>query len=169
MITTCSPRNFDLVRSYGADQIFDYNSDTCAKDIRAATKNTLRYILDPFSDVRSVSISQEAMGRTGGRYCGLEEYQQQLFTRRTVKHELVMGGAISGKGVQLPEPYGIAPNPEIGNWARDWYHVVQSLIDDGQLKPTPVEILPGGLEGVIEGLDKLKSGRVSGKKLVVPL
>lgn len=167
MITTCSPRNFDLVRSYGADLVFDYNSVTCAKEIRNATKNALRYTLDPFSDMRSVSICQEALGRTGGRYCGLEQYQEQLFSRRTVKHELVMGGAISGKGVQLPEPYGVAPNAEIGNWARNWYKVVQVLINEGKIRPVPVEILPGGIDAVIGGLGILKSGQVSGKKLVI--
>ena len=169
VITTCSPRNFELVRSYGADLAFDYHSATCAKDIRAATKNALRYVLDPFSDVRSVSICQEAFGRTGGRYCGLEQYQEQLFTRKTVKHELVMGGAISGKGVQLPDPYGVPPNPEIGLWARSWYGVVQRLIDESKIKPTPVETLSGGLDAVIPGLDRLRNGYVSGKKLVVPL
>jgi hypothetical protein len=80
-----------------------------------------------------------------------------------------MGGAISGKGVQLPEPYGVAPNPEIGDWARSWYQVVQVLMNEGRIRPTPVEILPGGLDAVIEGLGILKSGRVSGKKLVVIL
>lgn len=28
VLTTCSPRNFELVRSYGADVCFDYNSPT---------------------------------------------------------------------------------------------------------------------------------------------
>ncbi|KAJ5598969.1 Enoyl reductase [Penicillium hetheringtonii] len=169
VITTCSPRNFELVRSYGADLVFDYHSTTCAKDIRAATKNTLRYVLDPFSDVRSVTICQEAFGRTGGRYCGLEQYQEQLFTRKTVKHELIMGGAISGNGVKLPDPYGVLPNPEIGLWARNWYRAVQRLIGEGKIKPSPVEILSGGLDAVIPGLDRLKNGNVSGKKLAVPL
>ncbi|KAF7715053.1 Uncharacterized protein PECH_003523 [Penicillium ucsense] len=53
VITTCSPSNFDLVRSYGADLVFDYKSETCAKDIRTATKNTLRYALDPFAEAKT--------------------------------------------------------------------------------------------------------------------
>ncbi|KAJ5646369.1 Polyketide synthaseenoylreductase [Penicillium lividum] len=169
VITTCSPHNFDLVRQYGADLVFDYKSPTCAKDIRDASKNTLRYVLDPFSEVKTLRICQEAMGRTGGRYCALEQYQDDLFTRKTIKHELVMGGAISGEGVKLPEPYGIPPRPEIGEWARGWYQSVQQLITAGKLSPAPVEIIPGRFEGVLGGLDTLKAGKVSGKKLIVAI
>lgn len=86
-----------------------------------------------------------------------------------MKHELVMGSAISGKGVQLPKPYGVPPNPDIGEWAPGWYRLVQTLIDEGKLRPSPVEIICGGLDGVIGGLDILKKGEVSGKKLVVLL
>ncbi|KAJ5758979.1 Polyketide synthase enoylreductase [Penicillium odoratum] len=169
VITTCSPHNFDLVCQYGADLVFDYKLPTCAKDIRDATKNTLRYVLDPFSEVKTLRICQEAMGRTGGRYCALEQYQDDLFTRKTIKHELVMGGAISGEGVKLPEPYGISPRPEIGEWARGWYQSVQQLIIAGKLSPAPVEIIPGRFEGVLGGLDTLKAGKVSGKKLIVAI
>ncbi|CAG8015163.1 unnamed protein product [Penicillium olsonii] len=169
VITTCSPHNSDLVRSYGADLVFDYNSPTCAEDIRAATKNVLRFVLDPFAEAKTVRLCHAAIGRTGGRYCALEQYQESLCTRKTVKHELVMGGAISGQGVQLPEPYGIAPRPEIGVWARTWYRKVQELIDEGKIRPCPMQVLTGRFEGILKGLDLLRNGQVSGKKLVVPM
>lgn len=149
--------------------MFDYNSETCAQDIRAATKNTLRYALDPFAEAKTVRLCQEAIGRTGGRYCALEQYQEHLCTRKTVKNDLVMGGAISGNGVQLPEPYGIPPRPEIGTWARSWYKTIQHLIDDNKLKPSPVKLVPGHFEGILKGLKMLKEGIVSGQKLVVLL
>lgn len=61
------------------------------------------------------------------------------------------------------------PRPEIGTWARSWYKTVQRLIDDGKLKPSPVRLLPGRFEGIIEGLKMLKEGTISGQKLVVLL
>ncbi|KAJ5920003.1 hypothetical protein N7516_010861 [Penicillium verrucosum] len=169
VITTCSPHNHDLVKSYGADLVFDYNSPTCAEDIRAATKNTLRYALDPFAEAKTLRICYAAIGRTGGRYCALEQYQEGLCSRKVIKHELVMGGAISGRGVELPDPYGIPPRPEIGIWARSWYAELQKLIDNGKLKACPIKIIPGKFEGILEGLDMLRNGKVSGKKLVVPM
>ncbi|KAJ5287936.1 Polyketide synthase enoylreductase [Penicillium angulare] len=169
VITTCSSRNFDLVRSYGADLMFDYKSPTCAEDIRAATKNHLRYVLDPFADMKAVRLCQEIIGRTGGRYCALEEYQEDLLTRKVIKHELVMGGAISGNGVELPEPYGSPARPEIGEWARPWYRSIQELIMTAKIRPTPIEIIPGRFDGILNGLEMLKHGSVSGKKLVVSM
>lgn len=114
-------------------------------------------------------LCQEAIGRTGGKYCALEQYQEHLCTRKTIKNDLVMGGAISGNGVHLPEPYRIPPRPEIGTWARSWYKTVQHLIDEGKLRPSPVRLLPGRFQGIIEGLEMLKEGIVSGQKLVVLL
>lgn len=169
VVTTCSPKNFDLVKSYGADVVFDYNSPTCAKDIKSATNNALRYVLDPFGEAKTLGVCHEAIGRTGGRYCSLEQYQENLCSRRTVKHELVMGSAIGGRGVELPEPYGIPPRPEIGEWAIPWYRSVQALIDTGKLKPCPVKMIPGKFEGILEGLELMRKGRVSGTKLIVSL
>lgn len=129
----------------------------------------LRFVLDPFGEAKTVRLCHAAIGRTGGRYCALEQYQESLCSRKTVKHELVMGGAISGRGVELPDPYRIPPRPEIGTWARAWYKKVQELIDDGKLKPCPMQVISGRFEGILEGLDMLRKGTVSGKKLVVPM
>lgn len=126
-------------------------------------------MLDPFGEARTLRLCYDAIGRTGGRYCALEQYQENLCSRKTVKHELVMGGAISGRGVELPEPYGIPPQPEIGVWAQKWYQTIQRLVDAGRMKPCPVEMIPGRFEGILQGLDMLKTGKVSGKKLIVSL
>lgn len=38
VFTTCSPRNFELVKKLGASQVFDYNSETVVKDLVHAFK-----------------------------------------------------------------------------------------------------------------------------------
>ena len=35
-----------------------------------------------------------------------------------------------------------------------------------KLQPNPVEVLPNGLAGIPEGLERIKANKVSGKKLV---
>lgn len=168
VVTTCSPHNFSLVKHYGADAVFDYRSRTCAADIRSYTKNKLRRVIDPFGEAATTSLCYEAIGRAGGIYCSLETYQQSLCTRRTVKHSLVMGPAILGRGVLLPEPYGVPPDPELHEWSKKFFRSLQVLIDDNKIKPLPMEKLqPGGFQTVIAGLEILKSKKVSGKKLVV--
>ena len=34
-------------------------------------------------------------------------------------------------------------------------------------QPNPVEVVPGGLNGIVPGLDRLRNNLVSGKKLIV--
>ena len=166
--TTCSPHNFALVKKYGADAVFDYRSPTCAADIRAHTRNRLRRVIDPFGEVATTALCHEAIGRAGGAYCALEQYEETLCTRRTVRHQLVMGPAILGRGVLLPEPYGAAPDPELHEWSKGFYRGLQGLIDGGRLKPLPVRVLePAGFETVLDGLEMLKGKQVSGSKLVV--
>ncbi|TBU56742.1 GroES-like protein [Dichomitus squalens] len=41
------------------------------------------------------------------------------------------------------------------------------LLETGDIKPNRVEVLPGGLNGVVGGLERLKANQVSGVKLVV--
>lgn len=67
VITTCSPRNFDLVRSYGAAICFDYNSPSCGPDIRAFTNNALDYALDCITEESTMKICYQALGRCGGK------------------------------------------------------------------------------------------------------
>ncbi|KAL9130833.1 MAG: hypothetical protein Q9217_001085 [Psora testacea] len=66
VITTCSPRNFDLVRSYCADTCFDYNSPTCGADIRAFTDNALEYALDCITEEITVKISTKRLAAVVG-------------------------------------------------------------------------------------------------------
>ncbi|CAI4215816.1 unnamed protein product [Parascedosporium putredinis] len=170
VVTTCSPHNFDLVKKYGADAVFDYHSPTCAADIKAYTRNRLKRVIDPFGEAATTSLCYEAIGRAGGTYCALEQYQESLCTRQTVHHQLVMGPAILGRGVLLPEPYGIAPDPELHEWSKRFYRSLQTLIQDGTLKPLPIRVLePAGFDTVLSGLEILKAKQVSGSKLVVPV
>ena len=46
VVTTVSPRNFDLVRSLGASAIFDYHAPDVVAQIKAATGDSLKKALD---------------------------------------------------------------------------------------------------------------------------
>ncbi|KAI9154647.1 Cytochrome P461 monooxygenase [Paramyrothecium foliicola] len=45
-IATCSPKNFDLVMSYGANNTFDYSAPDIGRTIRKQTNGKLRHALD---------------------------------------------------------------------------------------------------------------------------
>ncbi|KAI0438327.1 GroES-like protein [Xylaria telfairii] len=47
-----------------------------------------------------------------------------------------------------------------------WSRLIGRLLTDGRLKPHPFEIVPGGLHGVLTGLQKLRDGKASAIKYV---
>lgn len=166
-ITTCSPKNFELVKSYGAEIAFDYASPTCAEEIRAYTKNTLRYALDCITEAPTTKLCLAAIGRAGGIYTGLELISEDLLgLRKVVTMDWIMSITIFGDRIGLPGAYGRAANSEhrvIGKW---FFALMEELLRDGRLRPHPVRPLPGGFAGVLEGLELLRLKTVSGQKLV---
>jgi len=47
-----------------------------------------------------------------------------------------------------------------------WSRYMRRILADGRLKAHPYEVIPGGLNGVLTGLQKLKAGKASGVKYV---
>jgi NADPH:quinone reductase-like Zn-dependent oxidoreductase len=69
-IAVCSPRSFDLVKSYGADEVVDYHQgiEAAGAEIRKlAGGKGVDIGLDTISDGDSVKISQAGFGEKGGR------------------------------------------------------------------------------------------------------
>lgn len=168
-ITTCSARNFDLVKSFGASAAFDYTQDGVGPQIRTHTKGRLRHALDCITDQASVACCYAALGRPGGRYASLERCAPEWRTREAVKAEFVMMHEAFGREVVLKGEYWRAANPQANRLAVSMYRVMQDLLDGDKIRPHPAEVVGRSLEHGLEGLRTLKSGSVSGKRLVVLL
>jgi NADPH:quinone reductase-like Zn-dependent oxidoreductase len=166
-IATCSPRNFDLVRSYGASAVFDYAKPDVGATIRAHTGGRMKYAIDCISDEESVGCCFGAIQRAGGRYVSLEHVaEERLRKRRAVDSSFILAMEVFGKGVALGGAYEREPSEEKRLLAVKSFNLVQKLFDQGKLKAHPTQKLNGGLEGILDGLTLLKSGSVSGRKLV---
>lgn len=168
-IVTCSPQNFDLVRSYGAEEVFDYKSPSCAADIRAYTKNSLKYVLDCISVPETMKFSYECIGRLGGRYTALEPYTEGFCTRYNVKSDWVFAACALGAPCHWKPPFRRDADPEARESAFEWLGTMQKLLDEGRLRTHPIQKMEGGLEGILRGIEMLRNKEVSGKKLVYPI
>ncbi|KAF7182336.1 hypothetical protein CNMCM7691_001816 [Aspergillus felis] len=166
-ITTCSPRNWALAKEYGAEEVFDYHEPECAQKIKAYSRNTLRYVLDPFTDAKSIALCCGAMGRAGGRYACLEMHPEYLLEKRTLKVGFVMGPALLGHRLELDYGYEREADLEMRQFGVRWYRSIQWLLDHGRLRPHPLRVLPGRFDAILQGIEMLKSKSVSGEKLVV--
>ncbi|EFR01004.1 hypothetical protein MGYG_04006 [Nannizzia gypsea CBS 118893] len=167
VITTCSPANFDLVRSRGAEEVFNYHSDECAQDIKKHTRNGLSYVVDCISTLDSMTLCYEVIGRLGGTYVALEPPSVTVMkSRPTIKADWIFQPSLFGKKVGWEEPYARAEDPELCQFGQEIYHRAQDLINDGRLKPHPAAVKDGGIPAVVEGFEILKAGSISGEKLV---
>ncbi|KAB8238393.1 zinc-binding alcohol dehydrogenase family protein [Aspergillus alliaceus] len=166
VITTCSPRNFDLVRSYGADDCFDYRSPTCGADIRASTGNALEYALDCITEESTMKICYQALGRCGGKYVGLEPYPETADSRRTVAPDWILATWMRGLPISWPEPFGTQGKPEAREFARNFFPYIHPLFSAGQLKTHPIREEPDGFEGLLDGVALIRKGQINGQKLV---
>ncbi|GAW18779.1 hypothetical protein ANO14919_082610 [Xylariales sp. No.14919] len=167
VVTTCSPHNFQLVETLGAEKAFDYKSPACAQDIRNYTSDKLKYVIDIIAEARTLKLCYAAIGRAGGRYVGFELIPGELASlRKTIKASWVLGIRMTGAEIALGKGYGHPASPELYEWGRDLSRRVGEWVRDGKIKAHPRVIHPEGLDGIIEGIEKLRRREVSGTKLV---
>jgi len=55
VISSSSPKNFDLVKSFGASDVFDYKDPDLVKHVQNAAKKPISYIYDSIGDPQALS------------------------------------------------------------------------------------------------------------------
>ncbi|KAJ9156581.1 alcohol dehydrogenase [Pleurostoma richardsiae] len=172
VIATASPRNFDYVKSLGADVVFDYNSETCAEDIKGHTQGRLKHVFDCISKNKSTEISVRAMSDDGGVYSSLlpvpEDKVKSLNDK--VANKFTLAYSATGESFEFG-PQTFEANPADFEFSKRFWAVSEKLLRDGKIKPHRLSVNEGGsgLTGVLKGLQAVREGKVSGKKLVYTL
>ncbi len=82
VVTTASPKNFDLVKGLGADEVFDYRDEDVVEKIRVATGNALDIAFDTVSEGKTPAQVTGAIGDKGGKVATILRYESP---RPTVK------------------------------------------------------------------------------------
>ena len=152
MITTTSPRNFDLVKSLGADAVFDYNEGPAVgKKIREYTDNKLHHVFDCISTDSSVAIVAEAFSSDSSpenHYSGL--LKQESFPRPGVnfRHTLMY--------TSFGETFFKGPNEYKANaadyeFAKKFWALAEKLIAEKKVKTHPSEVRQGSLNDIFDG------------------
>ncbi|RFU24289.1 hypothetical protein B7463_g12047, partial [Scytalidium lignicola] len=170
-IATSSPRNFELVRRFGAEKVFDYNSPECADEIRGYTRNTLAYALDCIATAETTQLCYGAIGRAGGRYATVEPFREAITSQRplTIVPSWLLAVTVFGRKVALDGEYGRDASPGDHDFAIKLTAQVQALLDQGKIGTHPIKVMSGGWDGVIEGVDTIRLQEMSGQKLVYPV
>ncbi|EHK41521.1 uncharacterized protein TrAtP1_005021 [Trichoderma atroviride] len=168
VITTASPRNFDYLKSLGADAVFDYNSPTVVGDIIAAAGGELALVWDCISEGESYKIGAASISPKGGKLgvllpVNLDEVHA---INPNIETAVTMAYSVFGK----PFSRGLSSegSPEDNEFAKKFRDVAEPLLREGKLKAPRIEVNRGGsgLEGVLVGLEELRQGKVSASKLI---
>lgn len=162
VLTTCSPRNFDFVKSLGADAVFDYKIPGAAEEIRLLTGDRLKMVLDTISVESSAKFCADAISTEGGDYFALLPIASP---RVDVNTRVVLGVSIFGEDFKLGENLFPAV-PEDRDFVASWLPLAEEFLASGKVKVHPTSVREGGLDGVLVGLDMLRKDLVSGQKLV---
>ncbi|KKA30137.1 hypothetical protein TD95_001996 [Thielaviopsis punctulata] len=171
VITTCSPSNFNLVKSLGADHIFDYNDASSAASVRTLTGNKLMYAWDCISLPETGRFCANAVSTEGAKYSALLPHAGEAAKEINPKLETFMTLYYVAFNEPVKFYADIPASPESFEFARKFWDISAKLLAEGTIKTTPIAVNVGGsgLEGVLAGLEELKNGKVSGKKLVYVL
>lgn len=162
MITTASPKHFELLQNRGADVVLDYRMLDVGERINQYTNNSLCKILDCVSTDSTAAQCAKAFGSLGGIYCNLLGVQ---CARPDVKSVFFLGYSISGESY-IFESDKYNAQPEFLAFGKQYLDVVEKLWEKGLFKVHPQWKRAAGLNGIIDGMQAMREGRVSGAKLV---
>jgi hypothetical protein len=157
------------------DAAFDYNSPTCAADIKAFAKDNLAHVLDCIALEASVRISASAFRPAGGIYSALLNVDPEQVTaiNPNVKVNTTLAYSIFGERFILGpfEAKEVAAVPKDFEFGKKFWELSAGLLASGNVKVhrPSVNKYGAGLDGVLKGLDAMKQGKVHGEKLVFTL
>ncbi|KAL9949011.1 hypothetical protein ACHAO3_007185 [Verticillium nonalfalfae] len=170
VITTCSPRNFELARRAGATHVFDYNDPEVTAKIRSAAPD-LAHVFDTIGSATSSATACEAIDGRPGVLC-------------TVRPGKANTGNVP-QNVQVTDVFVFTafPTPHSYRGAAHWpinmpdhelsvelYDQLPTLLAEGKLVPPAVKVVGElGPETVAEAMNLNRSGKISGEKLCFKL
>ncbi|KAL2427142.1 Trans-enoyl reductase fsr4 [Exophiala dermatitidis] len=169
LLKTNTNMDANAIESDG-DVIVDYRngSDSVVSEIKAAVPKgeKLQYAFDAVSDgakstyanICKAFSSQEEQSSDHGAGDGSPRLTMVLPAAhddpdipRTVQKSLTMVSSVFG------------PDKDFGY---AWFRLLELGLKDGWFRPHPYQVVPGGLDGIEEGLKDLKDGKASATKYV---
>ena len=163
VITTCSPNNFDLVKSYGAETAFNYKDPEAVEQIQKYTNNDLRLIWDTIALQTTAEFCSKILAK-GGRYGKI--LNVDMPDRPDVKQTYSLGYTAAGEpfemmGTEFKEEV-VKPDYE---YIQKWMPIGEQLLAQKKVKAHPTKV-GKGFENILEAVDLLRNEKVSGQKMV---
>ncbi|THH06160.1 hypothetical protein EW146_g9699 [Bondarzewia mesenterica] len=165
VLTTSSPKNYALLKSLGADEVYDYHDPEVSKKIKEKTGGKLVHAVDCVSEGKTGIQISEALSEKGGVVAVILPYESP---REGVKAVFSLAHDMLGKKYEF---HGLRPWAPKDQEDADRGKKVSKFLDrvlaayGDKIKPNPTLLLPNGLASVAEGIEYMKAGKVSAQKL----
>ncbi|KAK4057707.1 Zinc-binding oxidoreductase alcohol dehydrogenase [Microbotryomycetes sp. JL221] len=167
VVATSSPKNFDLIKSFGADAVYSYADDDTPSKIGQDYPD-LALGLDTISEKGTTLQLAKSFAKGKGHIITLLPVKDDAL--KALEPETVVEGtlvySVLGDKYETPAP---SPPAEAlaadKKFIEDWSIKVADLIEQGKFKSNPLWSQSGGLDKVQEGLDMLKAGKNSAQKI----
>ncbi|CAI5758582.1 unnamed protein product [Candida verbasci] len=171
VITTASPKNFKLVKSYGADYVFDYNDPNVVDKIKEIGQNRIKFGLDIIATKQTFQNVYDTTAGTPKVYLdnldGLDKTAISVVSSRDVHFERTAGYLAIIKEKQFGDFHFEQTSEMMKNYLKWWYDELPKYIT--QIKHPKLVHLDKGFESVNDGLSMLMSNKVSAKKVVISI
>ncbi|KAI0760987.1 GroES-like protein [Trametes elegans] len=156
IITTASLRNEELLKSLGATHVIDrsLSSDAILAELPKLTQGKpIEFVYDAISLADTEALAYDALAPGGSLLLVLPDV-------------IPAGKKKEGDNKKVITVFGSVHSPENREVGVKLYSHLTEWLAKGVIVPNRVEVLPNGLAGIPEGLERLKQNKVSGTKLV---
>ncbi|KAH9847268.1 GroES-like protein [Lenzites betulinus] len=160
IITTASLHNAPLLKSLGATHVLDRNlsNEAILAELPALTdRKPFEYVVVSMIDLDAIRLGRDAVASGG-----------TIVTMVPSPHSghIPADMAEPGDGKRFAYVVGSVGSPETRDFSVEMFKHITGWLENGDIKPNPVEVLPNGLAGINDGLARMKAKKVSGTKLV---
>ncbi|VDB91963.1 unnamed protein product [Peniophora sp. CBMAI 1063] len=159
IFATCSPKNFELVKSLGADATFDYRDPEVSSKIKEASGGKIQFAVDAISEGNSAKIIVDALSSEGGKIATVLPYSDEAKAAlgSNVTQELSVAYDLIVDRPDAPSRLADAPK---------YCKLAARLLAEEKVKPMPIRIWEKGLEGVNDAMQYMIAGKASLSKVL---
>eukprot|EP01116_Phalansterium_solitarium_P020193 TRINITY_DN5891_c0_g1_i1.p1 TRINITY_DN5891_c0_g1~~TRINITY_DN5891_c0_g1_i1.p1 ORF type:complete len:340 (-),score=140.96 TRINITY_DN5891_c0_g1_i1:132-1151(-) len=168
VFTTASKQNHELLKSLGADFIFDYHDADVVDQIKKASGDSIEVALDCVSEDQTLAQTADSLSTAkGGRIDVILAPDWSKIRKEIKVIPSVLYTAFGKALVKFGHPLPAIPEDRVHHVK--FQSIISNLLAEGKLKTLPIKLMPGGLDGVQAGFDYMKAGKVRAEKLVYTL
>ncbi|KAF2729485.1 GroES-like protein [Polyplosphaeria fusca] len=167
VITTCNPRNFELVKSVGAHRVFDYSDTDVIKKIQEVEPD-LEFVFDTIGNASSSNISSQAIRKAGGGLCTVRpgKANTEGVSEQTQVTDVLVWTTFN-KDYRYWNFFWPA-DKEDHELGAELFENIPTWLESGKLKPNKTSIKKG-LDAVEGGFQEYRDGGISAYKIVYVL